>query len=354
MDAHEEQGSTDRSLNLPRLLKAATLVTLAVALLTALAGCAGPAYDADRGTFDVAPSSEPIYPDMGVDQRATADSYGAEIDIAPPGTGPDAADIPVDERFIIRTVGVRVQVDDVDDAVETLRTEVDRAGGIVTGLQVSTDDEMPVYRYEALGSLADGAPLKGYITVRVPVEALPGFLDAVGDLGAVLRQSSDESDVTQEHVDLSARLGNLESQEARLREFFDRAEKVEEMLEIERELGRVRGEIESLTARIAHLERQSAMATVTVELAGAQPVIRPQGSDWGFVRAITAGVRGFVNTINAMIIVAMSLAPLAVIAVAAWLIVRSLLRRRRTRRAAEQDSVTYPEPDDTRNGGVHE
>ena len=289
-----------------------------------------PAYEEELyGRGDVKDEMAPIEPPVG-------------------GSGVDASTVPPDERYVIRSVGLRIRVDEVEDAVERVRAEVDKADGIVTGAQVSTDEDIPIYRYEATGPLADGTPLKGFVTARIPAENLPGFLDAVSGLGTVLRQAEDESDVTQEHIDLTARLDNLTAQEERLREFFDKAEKVEEMLAIEAELGRVRGEIESLTAQRAYLERQAAMATVTVELAGTPPVVSPVGSDWGFVRAITQGIRGFVSTVNAAIVVFMSALPLIIIAVVVWLVVRWALRRRRSHGAVD------PAHGDTAESGTPE
>jgi hypothetical protein len=263
--------------------------------------------------------------------------------IEPPvvGSGEDASTVPPDERYVIRSAGLRIQVDEVDGAIERVRDEVAKVEGIITGVQVSTDEDIPIYRYEATGALADGAPLRGFVVARIPAQSLEAFVESVSALGTVQRQAEDESDVTQEHIDLSARLENLKAQEERLRDFFAEAEKVEEMLAIEEQLGRVRGEIESLSAQIAYLERQSAMATVTVELAGIPPVVSPVGSDWGFMRAITQGIRGFVGTINAMIVVAMSALPLIVVAVVVWLVARAFLRRRRS--AAPEDSAP-PEP----------
>ena len=260
-----------------------------------------------RDSIAVAPSS-PVEPPFG-------------------GSGEDASTVPPDERYIIRTVGVRIQVDDVEEAVASVRQEVAKVDGMVTTVQVSTDEQIPVYRYEATGALADGAPLRGFIVARVPAEDLDAFVDAVADLGTVQRQAEDEADVTQEHIDLSARLKTLQAQEARLREFFEQAENVEEMLAIEQELTRVRAEIESLTAQVAYLERQAAMATVTVELAGKPPVVSPVGSDWGFVAAITQGIRGLVNTINTLIVVALSALPLLAVVAAAVLGIRWLIRR---------------------------
>lgn len=268
-----------------------------------------------RESLAVAPSS-PVEPPLG-------------------GSGEDASTVPPDERYIIRTVGVRIQVDDVEKAVESVRREIAKVDGMVTNVQVSTDEDIPVYRYEAVGALADGAPLQGYVVARVPAEELDAFVDAVAGLGTVQRQAEDESDVTQEHIDLSARLTTLRAQEVRLREFFDQAENVEEMLAVEQELTRVRAEIESLTAQITYLERQAAMATVTVELAGRPPVVSPIGSDWGFVDAVTRGIRGLVTTINTLIVVALSALPLLVLIALAVLGIRWLVRRQRRRDGLE-------------------
>lgn len=310
-------------------LWALALATIASLSLLASCGFVG----ADEYDTSVEPWDMPaIEPYNGHSDRAVGSAELDEIAPGQPygtGTGVDATGVPADERYIIRSVGLRVQVDDVEDALEEVRAAVATADGIVTAIQVSTDDAIPIYRYEATGALADGAPLRGYAVVRVPAENLGAFLESVSGLGAVQRQAEDETDVTQEHIDLSARLENLKAQEERLREFFERAESVEDMLAIEQELGRVRGEIESLTAQIAFLERQASMATVTIELAGKPPVVSPVGSDWGFVRAITQGVRGFVNTINALVVFVMSALPLIIVAVIAWFAGRSILRRRR-------------------------
>ncbi|MBE0416611.1 MAG: DUF4349 domain-containing protein [Coriobacteriia bacterium] len=320
-----------------RIARWAFAVTIIVSV-SLLASCG---FVQDRGSDESVPG---IYEVPAEGEKYSSDGDGmadsrdyASVQPSPPieppgdGTGVDASTVPADERYIIRSVGVRIQVDDVEDAVQSVRDEVAKAEGMVTAVQVSTDEDIPIYRYEATGALADGAPLRGFVVARIPAPALDAFIESVSDLGTVQRQAEDESDVTQEHIDLSARLENLKAQEERLRDFFDRAENVEDMLAIEAQLGRVRGEIESLTAQIAYIERQAAMATVTIELAGVPPVVSPIGSDWGFVRAITQGIRGFVGTINTLVVLVMSALPLIIIAVVVWLAVRAVLRRRRPR-----------------------
>ncbi len=295
-----------------------------------------PSATPDRGLFVDDELKYEVFPGEPGDAASVEEMPAPE---PPPGEiGRDAATVPTEERLIIRSLGIRVQVDDVEPAVAAVRDEVEKADGIVTGVQVSTDEDTPVYRYEATGALADGSPLKGFVIARIPPENLDAFVDAVSGLGTVLRQAEDESDVTQQHIDLSARLENLQAQEGRLRQFFEKAENVEEMLAIEAELGRVRGDIESLTAQIEYFERQASMATVTIELAGKPPVISPAGQDWGFVRAITTGVRGMVGTINAMIVLVMSALPLVAVVAIVWLSIRALRRRRRAATAKEPES----------------
>ncbi|MEE8114793.1 MAG: DUF4349 domain-containing protein, partial [Nitrososphaerales archaeon] len=116
-------------------------------------------------------------------------------------------------------------------------------------------------------------------------------------------------DVTEEYVDLQARLTNLDRQEARLQEILGLARNVDEVLKIENELERVRGEIERLTGRINYLESNVAMSTISVNLNQPGPAPFPE-VDWfepfrtgilfffggfrGVILAISAGIPVFV------------------------------------------------------------
>ena len=341
----ESRGGVFRVRSAGRAIGATLLVAVLAFGLTACTTFTGG--DAqDEAVSDVAPSDQMYTDNAEMAERGIAPDIG--IPVPPPvdGAGPDASTVPPDERYVIRTLGIRLQVEDVEPAVELVREAVDEARGMITAVQVASDDT-PIYRYEAGGTFADGTPLVGYITARIPPEELDAFVEAVADLGTVLRQAEDESDVTQEHLDISARLDNLRAQEERLRELFDRAEEVEDLLAIEREIARVRGDIESFEARLAYIERQAAMATVTVELVGRQPVVAPAGEDWGVVSAIRTGIRGLVYTINGIIIFSMSMLPLVVLALLAWLVIRTIVRARRTRRERE----TVDPPADHNTGG---
>lgn len=336
------------------------LLLIAVLLLAsiALGGCGllqpdgGTARDAGSVVSPQTASSPPV--DMsGAKDQATTMEYAASVAEPSVGNGtagPDASTVPAADRLVVRTVDMRLKVDEVESAADKVRKAAEKRKGMVIDFQVSTDAGVPIYRPYAEGSaLSDGAALSGYITVRVPADQLQSFTDEISAMGKVVRQAENEQDVTQEHVDLKARLVNLQATEARLREFFGKAKNVTEMLAIEQELTRVRGDIESMQAQIAYLERQAAMSTVTIELAGPEQIVEPAGEDWGFASALRQAVRGFVGTINVLIILVGTLAPILVIGVLAFLAIRAILSRRRTRRVLE-GSDPSDGPDESSDG----
>lgn len=313
-------------------LAGAFALGLALALVVGAAGCSVlDTGDQDNGVSGVASDSMAGAPEALTEERAADAEQIAPSD--PSAVGADAASVPPADRLVVRTAGLRLNVDDVEQSVEDVRMRAEESSGVVTDVQVSTDVDIPVYRYDAQGTLSDGAALSGWITVRVPADSYETFLAAVKDLGEVVRVSESESDVTQQHIDLQAQLDNLKAQELRLREFFEQAVDVEDLLAIEQELTRVRAQIDSFEAQISFLERQAAMSTVTIELIGPQPVVSPEGESWGFVEAITAGIRGAAGVVRFAIAFIIATSPIWGLALVVGLIVRAIVRKRRAPRS---------------------
>jgi hypothetical protein len=318
-----------------RLIAGVSAVALTLALL-ASAGCSGVQELSDVLGTATSPGStasrdvavEQTYPEQAPPKSA-GDTGASE------GAPQDAAGAPaLAGSLVIKNKTMRVEVKAVKKAVDEIRSLAAKHGGSITGLSVATDDEQPIYRPEMADYGTGSQTLQGWVTVRVPVDRFDAFVADVSTIGTVKSQSESAEDVTLQHVDLKARLDNLRAEEKRLREFFAAAKNVNEMLAVERELTRVRGEIESLDAQVQFLERQAAMATVTIELTEPKPVIRPEGESWGFVDAITTGFRGAAATVKIVIVLALTLLPVAVLAVASYYVVRAIIRRRRGRKAA--------------------
>lgn len=257
--------------------------------------------------------------------------------------------------LIVVNKTMRIETAKVDEAIAKIRTLVARDGAEISSMQVSNSSDEPVYREPV--PLADGSiqqssasPLRAFVTIRVPSDKYAAFIADAAKLGRVLTESENSDDVTQQHVDMKARLGNLDAEQTRLRQLFAKATTVKDMLAVEQELTRVQGEIESMQAQIDYLERQAARATVTLELTEPAAIVRPTGTDWGVRTALTDAIRAFVATMNALIVLLGPVLALLVFVglpagLIAWLIVR-IVRRRRARHAASAgpDAATPQQP----------
>lgn len=101
------------------------------------------------------------------------------------------------------------------------------------------------------------------ITIRVPAERFSETLHAIEKLGDVLDRNVSARDVTDEFFDMEARLRSARAIHARLLELLQKADKIEESIAIEKELGRVLQEIERLEGRLKLLRDQLAYSTIT-------------------------------------------------------------------------------------------
>ncbi len=151
-------------------------------------------------------------------------------------------------RIIVRTVHLALEVDDVADSIEVISQSVQRDGGWV----VSTDRSSKHY---------------GYIAVRVPAAKLDEALKWMRGVGVdVLSEASTSTDVTDEYYDLRSRVKSLQATEEALIRLLDRAADVEDALEVQRELARVQVEVEAHLGRIKLLEETAAFSLVNISL----------------------------------------------------------------------------------------
>lgn len=303
-----------------------TLVTLIVLSLAAVA-CAGRSSQAISEEYaGVAPM--PAASEMDWEQAAVAES--AAFDQSVTNQLPSGQ-----ERLIIRTANMSIVATDTEEALNAIATLANNGGGWVVSSEV----------YQS------GNDTKtGYIQIRIPAEGFQSVLDAISGLAVkVTSLSTSGQDVTEEFVDLSARLGNLEATAARLRTFLDEARNVEEALAVNVELSRVEGEIESLKGRMQYLQQSAAYSSITVNVtpdALAQPIQvggwQPTGVAKEAVEALIGMLQMLANT--AIWLVIFALPVLLVISLPFillfWLIKR--LRRRERERVAATPSTPPP------------
>jgi Domain of unknown function (DUF4349) len=103
--------------------------------------------------------------------------------------------------------------------------------------------------------------------IRIPVEQFESFVDSIVSLGELERNNRTSQDITEQYVDIEARIKNKKVEEQTLQKILqERSGKLEDVLKIEIELSRVRGEIEQLEGKIRVLENLSSLATMTLNV----------------------------------------------------------------------------------------
>ena len=168
-------------------------------------------------------------------------------------------------RMMIYTARLSLKVANVDSAIDSIYSIAQNLGGDVAGISTSRE----------------GGRKAGVITVRVPQEDFYTAIRTIENLGQAESKEVRGEDVTEKHVDLSARLSNLEKQEQRLKEILAIATTVEDVLKVESELNKVRLQIEQLTGQIQYLENRVELATITVLLGEEAPWISVPEMNWG-------------------------------------------------------------------------
>lgn len=219
---------------------------VAVALLGfALTGCSGSSKNSGGASVST---------DLG---RASAGS--AAIDGAqsaggnPPGPAKapaNSAAVPLQQRDIVRTGTIAVQVADVDRAAADVISRTLRAGG-----RVDQDDRS-----------AQAQSRRAELVVRLPPAALDAMIAAVSGLGTETSRTVQGQDVTASRADVNARVSALTTSVGRLRDFLKASGTVSDLVVLESQLSQRESELESTVAQQRALADQVALATLSVEL----------------------------------------------------------------------------------------
>lgn len=227
-------------------------------------------------------------------------------DKAPPGD-PDAPP----ERKIIYTARVELHVANLDEA----RDKLDALLAEVKGYVAKSDERGRT-----------GTSRSGTWKVRVPIGSFHDFLARVQGLGELVNKTSDAQDVTEEFVDLEARLKNLKAEEAVLNKLLqEKAQSTADLLAFRKQISDVREQIERHQARLTTLSRLTALTTIDVVLSEDKAYVPPTAPTFGtsLGRTFWGSVEGLENLGKGLVIVLVALAPWSpLILLGLWLIRR--------------------------------
>jgi len=183
------------------------------------------------------------------------------------------------ERMIVRNGDMSLVVEDISQTVEDITQMSLAFGGYVVSSYISGEEE----------------EMRGWISFRVPDDKFDTALTQLRDMAVrVESEQTYSQDVTEEYIDLQARLGNAEATEQQYLALLDKAEEIDDILDIYDYLSRTRSEIEQLQGRIQYLEQTTSTSLIEVSLEPEKtdaPLVRV---GWSALEVLKAAARGLV------------------------------------------------------------
>jgi hypothetical protein len=270
------------------MIRRATISSVAAFLLgtaIVLAACGGTERSAEKAIpYEVTGQTAGLGVDMGEEGSMAPDSS----ENATSGSSAGAAALALD-RKVIQNTSLDLQVEDVSKSYQSVMNITLASGGFVIDSSTSASQDRP----------------QADLTIRVPAAAYESVLEQLRGLAIkVEKETSNSQDVTDQYIDLEARLRNQQALEVQYLDFLGRAQNITEMLQIQDRLSQVRLEIERIQGQANAIDTLSSLATISVHLSTEPVVEQPEethldplaaaGHGWEasltFLRAMAAAV----------------------------------------------------------------
>lgn len=220
-------------------------------------------------------------------------------------------------RKLIRRAELDLKVKDCEETAKKILALVNSYSGIIVDAQIQK---------------APNEAKRGQTILKVLPKDFDTVFAKLKELGKVDSERITSEDVTEEYVDLEARLKNAKVVRMRLLAILEeKARTVKDILEVERELSRVGEEIETIEGRMKFLDRQVDLATITVNYYEPKAIApEPLNIFERFKKTIRLSIEVFINVFNAAVVVIFALIPIVLwlgVVIAIILVIRKLFRR---------------------------
>ena len=229
------------------------------------------------------------------------------------------------ERKIIRNADLNLEVAAPEESIARITTIAESKGGFVIESQQQSSDTKTTKNDVVT------------MTVRVPAAKFNESLDEIRKTGTrVISETIKGQDVTEEFIDIDARLKTKRALEEQFLEIMKRGSTVQDALNVQRELSNVRGEIEQIEGRRRFLENQTNLSTLKIRL---QSPTAFSTSSTGFFYQLGQSVsRGFdaaMSFILVLVTMAIALVPFLIfIVLPIYLVIRYFLRKSRKQKSS--------------------
>ncbi len=324
-------------------------ILFAALLLSAalLAGC-GASGGAANSSAAMAPEDAKGAADYGDYDGETAAAQdageaagGGEASFGGEGGAPTLTP-PQDGRKVIMNANVGMETLEFSASCTAIEKAIAAAGGYIAaselwGTDRDTNDTVNPYSSRS-----------ATFTARVPATAYTGFLTALGDAGTITSRTESSEDITQQYVDVEARLKALRTQEARLLDLMEQSASLKDLLEVQSQLTEVQYQIETYEGTKQAYDDLVAYSTVTIQLQEVREISETPPDTYGD-RMDSAFRQSWQNFATfwqefsiGFVYVLPGLLAIVAIVVVVLLILRAVLRRRKNH--APQPLPPFPPP----------
>lgn len=273
--------------------KVLVCIVIAAVLMTAtMAGCGAPgSYNSGKSdsfsSSDVSMNTEAVAEesyDYASPESYVSDDYATEEyveedyenGLTTSGTGTTAPDAGQDlNRKLITTVNMSAETEDFDPLLSAVETKIAELNGYVESLQVG-------YQYSYYGD-SDTNLQYANITARIPAPNLNSFVGMVEESANIIDRSQNVTDVTLNYVDTESRKEALQVEYDAVLALMERAEVMEDIIELESRLSELRYEIDSLESQLRTYDNKVNYSTVTIRINEVErytPVITKELTTW--------------------------------------------------------------------------
>jgi len=250
----------------------------------------------------------------------TSESIGGSKSVSslalPQAQAPAPATTAVTDRMVIKESNLSLLVNKVADSQKKILQKVRETGGFMVSVSLSNPQE------EATST----------VIVRVPVKKLDQALDYFRSLAVkIVSENLQGEDVTDQYVDLQARLNTLDKTKTKFEQLLDRATLVQDILDVQRELINVQSQIDAVKGQQQYLEKNAQMTKIIIYLSTDELSLPYAPSEaWRPQVIFKQAIRSMVGTLRSLGTLAIWMIVYAIVWIPILLIIIVLRRRKRT------------------------
>lgn len=307
-------------------MKKILILILCIILAFSLASCGSKSNDMaveeDMEYFSAADSAGGIF-------YNTSESLNSKVELQSDSVPNENGEVPkTNNEKIIKTVEAYVQTKEYDKYVSSLTANVAANGGYVE----KSDANMGGYHNSNRHST--------YV-LRIPADKLDTFMLSAEENGKITSKTETQQNVTLEYVDIESRISAYKTEKATLTNLLEKAASLENVLAIQERLSEVNYQIENYTAQLRVLENRVSYSTVTLNIDEVERVSETEPTLWQRIKNefldnidnLKDGLEDFAVAIIGGIPV---IIPTIAIAIVAVIIIRKLIRKRRSKKNITQ------------------